>query len=296
MNRIIVLPESKDHWLQLRHGNINSTEVSALFNCNPYITQYELYHRKNSSDVGELVENERMKWGNRLQDSIAKGVADDLGLEIRPMSEYIYDKDLRIGSSFDYLATNRDAIVEIKNVDSLVYNKQWSDDEAPAHIELQVQAQLLVSGKRKAYICALVGGNTLKVIERDYVEDVGLAILIKVAEFWGMSAAPTPNFEADSEFIKKIYNYGEPNKIVDPSAALDSLAFRYKELSQNIKMIESSLDAVKAEMLTIIKDAEKCKGSFYTISAGMVAESQVSFTRKAYRNFRINFKKEKLDE
>lgn len=293
MNKTVIVPSSKEEWLALRKGNINSTEVSSLFNCNPYCTAYELWHRKNTHMVDDFNETERMKWGTRLQDSIANGVAKDLGLSIRPMNEYIYDSELRIGSSFDYLSIDDDAILEIKNVDSLVYNREWTDDEAPSHIELQVQMQMLLSGKKKAYICALVGGNSLRIIEREYVEGVGMAILLKVAEFWGMDKPPTPNFESDSEFIKSIYHYADPNKYIDPNPSLDSLAMRYKELNNSIKEFEGSLEAVKAEMLTIIKDAEKCKGSFYTISAGVVGEVQMNYVRKAYRNFRITFKKEK---
>ena len=68
-----------------------------------------------------------MKWGTRLQDSIAMGIAQDQGWSIRPMKEYITDTDLRLGASFDF-AIGDDGLLEIKNVDSLVFHKQWESD------------------------------------------------------------------------------------------------------------------------------------------------------------------------
>lgn len=297
MNIIKVIPETKNHWLELRHKNINSTEISSLFGCNPYISEYQLYIKKRNEADDILEENERMKWGNRLQDVIANGFAADNCVEIRPMNEYLYDEDLRIGSSFDYQILGEEpAILEIKNVDSLVYSNSWTEDEAPPHIELQVQFQLLISGLKKAYICALVGGNKLQILEREYMPDVGNAILNKVKKFWARTEAPAPDFEKDSDFIKSIYQYAEPNKSIIASERIELLATAYRDLNEKIKTYEGSIDAIKAEMLTIISDAEKVKGSFFTISAGIVAESQVSFTRKSYRNFRINFKKDKSNE
>lgn len=292
MNRIITIPESKDHWLALRHKNINSTEVSSLYGCNPYQTEFELWHSKQSDDYISIEETARMKWGNRLQDAIANGVASDNCWSIRPMTEYIYDEDLRLGSSFDYLV-NDSEILEIKNVDGIVFSKEWTDLEAPAHIEMQVQVQMLVSGYKRAHICALVGGNSVHLIEREYNEDIGNSILKKVAQFWARTDAPSPDFHKDAEFIKSLYQNVHGHKVIEADSSIDQLAEKYKIISEKIKELEENKEATKAELLTLIRDAEKVKGNGYTISAGITAESQVSFTRKSFRNFRINFTKQK---
>lgn len=296
MNQLIIKPESKAHWLEMRHKNINSTEVSILYNANPYQTIFELYHRKRSDDLEVIEENERMRWGTRLQDAIAKGVASDKCWVVEPMNDYISLPDCRLGSSFDYMIGDREAILEIKNVDSLQFQNKWTEDEAPAHIELQVQTQMLVSGIHKCYICALVGGNKIHLIERDYNPKIGESILKKVAAFWAMQDAPAIDYHKDAAFVKELYSFAEPNKTIEPTERLDELAAAYKELQASSKQIEESLEAVKAEMLSIMQDAEKVKGQGYSINAGIVAEAQVSYTRKAYRTFKIFFKKEKANE
>ena len=61
----------KQSWLENRLLDVTSTEVSALFNLNPYQTEFELYHQKKDKVVVAISDNERMAWGRRLEDSIA---------------------------------------------------------------------------------------------------------------------------------------------------------------------------------------------------------------------------------
>ena len=71
----IIETRDKEHWLALRSVDVTSTEVSALFGANQYLTKYELWHRKKAGKVVKIEENNFMKWGTRLQDSIAAGIA-----------------------------------------------------------------------------------------------------------------------------------------------------------------------------------------------------------------------------
>lgn len=296
-----IKPDSKDHWLTMRSEDLTSTDMAALFGISPYLTQFELYHRKKSKRVHSIDENERMKWGNRLEDAIALGVAEEKGWrDVVPFKDYARIPDLKIGSSFDYYRSEAVALMEIKNVDGIQYAKTWIDDginlEAPAHIELQIQHQMLVSGINKAYLCALVGGNSLTVIERAYSPAIGNAIFKKAEKFWhdiDNNIEPQVNFERDAAFIKELYSHAEPGKIVDPTEQIDSLAMEYKNVSDQIKILDSKKDGIKAELLTIIGDAEKVKGLSYSISAGLVGPSEYMVKRDGYRNFKITFKKPK---
>jgi len=301
LKREWIKPESRDHWLTMRSQDLTSTEIAALFGISPYLTEFELYHRKKSKRVHLIEENERMKWGSRLEDSIARGVAEEKGWsDIEPFKDYARIQDLNIGASFDYYIPSEDALVEIKNVDGIQYAKTWIDDginlEAPPHIELQVQHQMLVSGKNKTYLCALVGGNSLTVIERAYSTAIGNAIFKKAEKFWHdieNNIEPQVNFEKDAEFIKELYAHAEPGKILDPTDRMDELAIEYKKVSDQIRILDSQKDGIKAELLTIIGDAEKVKGLSYSISAGLVGPSEYMVKRDGYRNFKITFKKPK---
>ena len=181
----IFIPSSKEEWLELRKNDITSTEVSALFGMSPYMTEFEVWHRHKNNITSSFKENDRTVWGDRLETAIAKGIAKDNKWNVIPKKEYMRREDIRAGSSFDYaivdLIKNEEgkmigwtetSLLEIKNVDSLIFKENWIIEdgelvEAPPHIELQLQHQLMVSGIDKGYIGALIGGNKIKVIEID---------------------------------------------------------------------------------------------------------------------------------
>ena len=178
-------------WLEARKQDVTSTESAALFGMSPYMTHFDLWHRKRFGLVPAFKTNERMKWGNRLEAAIAHGIADEKGWEIKPMKDYMRDPDLRLGSSFDFVITSLGEPVhlEIKNVDYLAFRDGWieHDDgsmEAPEHIEMQVQHQMAVSGFKRAYIGAFVGGNRFELIERERDEAVIAAIKSMTKLFW----------------------------------------------------------------------------------------------------------------
>ena len=158
---------NKQDWLENRLLDVTSTEVSALFNVNPYQTEFELYNQKKDKVVVNLEDTERMAWGRKLEDSIALGCAESQGWKVEQFDVYMSDTKTRMGSSFDYKITSTDelGIMEVKNVDSMVYRTKWIDDgnghiEAPPHIEMQLQHQLHVANVSWGCIAALVGGNT----------------------------------------------------------------------------------------------------------------------------------------
>lgn len=296
-----ITPDNKEHWLQLRSQDITSTDCAALFGLSKYKTLFELWHEKKENVVYSIEENERMKWGSRLEPVIAQGLADDKGWQIEPKKDYYRIDDLRAGSSFDFFITNENALLEIKNVDGLVYKREWSDDEAPAHIELQVQHQLLVSGLSKAYICALVGGNDVKLIERSRDKKIIDSIIKKIAAFWKSieeNNPPKPDYERDAEFIISQYSFAEPGKLYAGSdlESIKKYVLKYKRAGDLEKRIKSVKDKMKAHILEIIQDSEKVKAEEFSISAGIVGEKSASYTTKPYRDFRVFLKKGKNDE
>lgn len=311
----IIQPANEQAWLEARTKDITSTEIAALFGLSPYMTEFELWHRKKDGRVVNFESNERMQWGTALQDAIAAEIAKKQGWTVRRMNEYIRDPELRAGASFDFsieeeftngmakgISTN---LLEIKNVDSLAFRDGWIEDdfgniEAPLHIEIQVQQQLMVSGRSVCYIGALVGGNKEVLIKREANPAVFASIRAKIAAFWASidaNRAPMPNFAQDAEFISKLYGYADPNKIMNVSGAemLDK-AKEYKRLADVAKDAETKRKALKAEMLTIIGDSEKAIGDGFKISASMVSGGPVSYVREGYRDFRINWAKIKGDQ
>lgn len=298
--------DSKEEWLKLRSQDITSTEVSALFGLNPWFTEFELYHQKINEEIIEIEDNERMKWGRRLEDAIAAGFAEENEWTVKPFKDYARLPDKRTGSSFDYevcLGENESELLEIKNVDSLIYRDKWTIEEgkvieAPPHIELQLQHQLGVTSWKRGHIGALVGGNNANLLTRNRDEEIIGAINEKVAAFWKRVAdrnPPEPDFEQDAKFISRLYDYAEPGKSVscEGNDQMTELALIYDHHGKIAREAEKKKQAAKAQMLTLIGNSEKVRGDGFSISAGVVGPKEISYTREGYRNFRVYIKKQK---
>jgi len=314
MKPVSIIPESKEHWLKMKSKVITSTESSTLYGLNKYQTMFELWHEKSGQIRIPFAESERMKWGNRLESSIAYAAAEENGWTIRNMNEFIYDEKLRIGSSFDFAILSEArpatinkkqtidhddiAILEIKNVDSLIYRNEWTEWEAPPHIELQLQHQMLISGLPEAYLVVLVGGNELKMIHRKANKKIHASILQKCEEFWktiDAGEAPEPDFNVDSDTIIDLYKStdGSSFDATDDEKIYD-LTTRYKQAAEDEKDAMARKKAIKAEIFTLVGEAEKVYGSDFSISCKEREPYEVkAHTRQGFRDFRVTWKKEK---
>lgn len=328
MPRDFLTPVDEADWLAMREVDLTSTEVSALFGCSPYLTEYELFHRKTGQVVADFDnDNERMKWGRRLEAAIAEGVAEDAGLIIEPFKTYGRITERRMGSSFDFKIVGlrddwsgderfRDlfrehgpGIMEVKNVDGLAFKRGWIDDdelEAPPHIELQVQHQMEVADLDWALMAPLVGGNTPRPAARVRDRDIGELITAKVAEFWRRvdeGRSPEPDFEQDGKTIGQLYlNSNGQSVDMSDNTYLATLCAEHRQASAAEADAKKRKDALKAEMLTIIGESAKVKVGEFAISAGTVADNEGTLItsamvgqrmggRRGYRSFRLTEKR-----
>lgn len=307
---IAIVPENEEHWLQLRSEDVTSTEVAALFDLSPYMTVMELHYLKSGKKALDFEETNRIKWGRRLEAVIAKGVADDLKLDIRKVNRYMRHSDVpRMGSSFDFEIVNNErgpGILEIKNVDGFIYRQSWQDNEAPEHIEIQVQHQLEVADREWAMICPLVGGNEAKPFIRMRDRAVGEAIRNAVSEFWRMVDAgeePKPDYERDAEFIISLHQAAGDQVLNTQDQTLADLLKMYKEAGAAESAAEKHKQAIKAQILDLVGDSySKVLCSNFTLSCGFTSEvpptvitpdmvGQTYGGRKGFRNFRVTEKK-----
>lgn len=308
---------SEAEWLQLRTKDVTSTEVSALFGLSPYKTEFELFLEKRDGVVIKREPTQRMKWGNRMEAVIANGVAEDQGWKVRPLKVYMRDPDVRIGSSFDFEIENTDygtGIMEIKNVDGFIYRKNWRDDgegniEAPEHIELQVQHQMMVSGKSWCAIVAMVGGNDARTVFRKYDPEIGQAITKKVTTFWQRIAEnepPSADYSRDAELIQQLYSQVNQGEIFDASndAEIARLVQQWQAASADRDKYGKLVESYKAQILERVGTAERLVGPFGSITLSRTKDTPATIItadmvgtsyggRKGYRQFKLTAKKEK---
>ena len=318
---MIHYPKSRDEWLALRHKYLSSTEQAALHGLSPYMTAFELFHEKAKPEPTEFEAGERAAWGVRMEEAVARAVADEYGVKVRKLNAYVSRDGTGMGSSFDYevvgikegvppsgpvlqqmYAANGPGVLEIKCVDWLVFKREWpevdkGEYECPPHIECQVQHQLHCIERKWAAVGVLIGGNNLKLLVRDYDPEIGARFEASSKKFWKDLKAgnlPPPVLPEDADLIARIYSFGDPSKVLDAqgNAKVTDLCRKYLDAMDLAKSAESAKKTAKAELLQLIGDASKVVvDDGISISCGTIGETRVeAYTRKGYRDFRL-FKK-----
>lgn len=295
---------TEEAWLAERAKDITSTEIAALYGLSPYCTAFELWHQKQGLYVEDFESNDRIKWGTRLQDAIAAGVAEDMEWHAKRLDDYMRDEDARLGASFDFEVVCQErgrGLMEIKNVDRSVFYDKWLDlpsgIEGPQHIELQVQQQMEVGDYDWCALVALVGGNDAKVTIRERDREIGQDIRKHVAAFWRSieaGQAPAPDYEQDADFLCRIHGRADRKVEKEADAQVESLLREYMELGH----AEKRRKAIKAQVLESIGDAAKVRASFGSLSCGETKANEGTLVtadmvgtliggRKSFRQFRF---------
>lgn len=308
MKREVIKYTTRESWLNERAKDLTSTEISALFGCNPYVTEYELWHYKSGLLAPDREETERMRWGNRLQDPIGRGLCEDNDWIGEPCSDYIRIPKLRLGASFDWLIRRpgrAQCRLETKNVDSMAFREGWqisyyendqgqveqSDIEAPPYMEFQLQQQMLITGENEIVLGALVGGNTAKIIERNADVSTHKEIINAAAEFWASvkeRRPPDPNFRRDSDTIRRLHPHivGEKIALVEEDR-INKLMRQHAATARAASIAHGDAAAIKAEIAHLIGNMPGAKGPAGSITRFAVNGGIVSYEREPRIDMRI---------
>lgn len=297
---------SEAEWLEARKGDVTSTDMAALLGLSKFKSRFALWHEKKTGIVAnEFVENDRTKWGKRLQNVIAHGICEDNGWQGEDLGLfYISDSNLRIGCSLDVLVDCPDrgkGLMEVKNVGLDAFAASWTEENAPAYYETQLQLELHMANKAGmelnwGVLAALVGGNKPMLYFRDYDREIGQMMEDQARIFWASIDAdeePKPDYAVDGKLLEKIRGAVLEKNTIDISTnnRVYELIEEYGRGGDMEKEGKAIKEAAKAEILDIIGSADKATFNGGSITAGMVAGGEVSYLREPYRNFRINKKK-----
>jgi putative phage-type endonuclease len=163
---------TREAWLADRRNFIGASEVASIIGApGAYSSRWEIWARK-CGKLPEKPESESMRWGSRLERSIALGVAEDHGGTVTPTdSRYCVGPEdkphHRATPDAIWEVSGEELLLEIKNVDRML-GEHW-DAGPPPHVVVQLQWQMYCAGFDRAAVAALVGGNRLHVyhVERD---------------------------------------------------------------------------------------------------------------------------------
>lgn len=310
MKRVTLKCGNRQDWLNYRRDDITSTQTAALFGMSPYVTKFELYHRHASGIELEFKENDRVRKGVALEAGIAELAAEQEGwTDLAPFKDYMRLPDLRIGSSFDFIATHKGKriLVEIKLVDPFRYRDMWVDNQAPDHIEIQAAHEMMVADIDQIAIVAWTGGYDCNVLYRDRDPEMEAAMLATIAQFWADVDAknePDPDFAKDEATIAALFRSlrAQPEDMSD--AGIDDLVTQFELANMQKLEFEKKAKELKTQLHFRLGEVAEAFTNRYKIKAGWTKDTEgttvtadmvgtVIGARKGYR--RLDIKKLALE-
>jgi predicted phage-related endonuclease len=280
MKREILRPETEEAWLAMRREVVTSTAATALFELSPYLTEFQLYHAMKSKLDLPFEPNERMLVGSRMQDFAADEVAREHDWEVWRADEFVLIPEIRMGSSFDYRIRDKErgeGLLEIKAVDWNIHRNTWVDEEAPEHIEIQLQHQLEVYDKFEwGVIVAFTGIYEKHLYFRDRDREFGAAIVNRVMKFWADVDAgnePDPDFGRDGPTIKALFKGGPEALDRTQDQEFNALLAKYAFLKDEKKVMENYLEETQNEIIRRLGNHSEAYGDRYKFKVSMIKES-----------------------
>lgn len=262
----------KDDWLRLRKTCVTSTEASTLAGMPKYgLTPWQMYQIKRGAMEDSFVPTERTIIGEYLEPAIAKAVMDESNLGARILRLRDFYRNGSMGASFDYEVAQEGHqydgwLVEIKNVDGIIFSDQWEKEESgrpipPDHIALQIQHQLEVARRPGCILAPLVAGNRIFTIPIWRDEDIGRSLKALCDQFMqDVAEGNEPDVMADdAKAVADFYSSVDPKHVIDATDRIDiTAALRdYYFMGREIKRLEDERAQIKADLLLEIQDAAK---------------------------------------
>lgn len=292
-----------------RARHVGGSEVAALFGMSPWLTHFELWHRKagniatpefNAVADDGTPDNERIYWGVRLEAAIIEAAKERFGYADRPPADPPLTNGYGLGGHPDrrVICPQRGAgVIETKMVDWLE-RKKWGD-EPPLHYLLQGNTYAGLDGVDWFDMLVLVGGNKLERFQYEFRPKLYAETEKRVAAFWEAVAAGTPppaDFTRDGVALKELYaEQGEEvaDLVGDNRAAI--AAAEYLKAAADERDAKKRKEAAQAEILEKLKDAAVGMADGFIIRATKVAAipdreaeaGEIIKGRKSYRRFTV---------
>lgn len=286
---MIVVAETKDmdrnEWLKIRRSGIGGSDAAAVAGLNPYVSRIMVYMDK----IGELEpqeENEAMYWGHVMEDIVAQEFSKRTGMKIRRRNATLrHEKYPWMIANIDRMIVGKREGLECKNL-SFHSGMKWEDGDLWQY-ELQCHHYMAVTGFKRWWLAALIGGNRFvyKSIERD--EEIIESLIKLESDFWNNHVVPRippemDGSEASSEYLKRkfpISNGEQMHFTSDIESLLEEL--------DEVKKLENEAKERRTEI------ENKIKSMLGEYEVGIWKDRKVTW--KTYESTRLDTKKFKED-
>lgn len=206
---------SREDWLSVRRNGIGSSDAAAAVGLCPWKSQLQLWMEKTGRDdlfapIDVNDESTPVYWGTVLEPIVSAVYTKRSGNRVRKVNAVLQHPDhswMLANLDREVVGVPEVQILECKTA-GIQGARLWKDG-VPEYVQLQVQHQLAVTGRRAADVAVLIGGQELQIhrIKRD---ELLIERLMKLEEvFWGFVqsdvAPPVDGSDSADKALRCLY-------------------------------------------------------------------------------------------
>ncbi len=252
---------TREEWLKYRTKGIGGSDVSIIAGINPFKSVYQLWLEKTGQVEPEEEGSEYTHFGTLLEPIVRKEFMERTGIKVRQKHMLLQSEEHPFMFADLDGVINEDGqlcIFEAKTASA--YKQDVWEEEVPAPYILQIQHYMAVTGAKKTYIAALVGGNHFfyHVVERD--EEMIAKIIVMEKYFWqhhvmgGVEPLPDGS-EATTRYFNERFRNSNGETIELPDEVLP-VCEEYDNLTRQIRELETAKNAAANQLKSYLGEAE----------------------------------------
>lgn len=237
------MDEKRKQFLEQRRSGIGGSDVAGVLGVSKWATPLDVYNSKiNDVSEDDLADtNEAIHFGNVLEDVVAQEFCRRTGMKVQRRNRvYRHNEHPELIANIDRAVVGERAGLECKTSSAWMAD-QWGEsgtDEVPIPYILQCQHYMEVTGLRKWWVAALIGGNDFRWYPIPFNEDLADHIVKNCTDFWHQHVVKrVPPKPTNLEDIAKLYETTKDVRtIVATDEVFDALN-RIKELKDSEKLL-----------------------------------------------------------
>lgn len=249
-------------WLAQRRQGIGASEAAAILGLSPFKSALEVYLDK-AGLVPDSEDNEFLEWGRRLEPIILGAYADKTGRKVTPNAA----QKLLALAEHPFVTATLDAdvvddklgmgVLEAKTTNAF-RGDEWAES-IPAHYQVQLQHQMLVTGRSWGSAAVLIGGNCFRYADlprhEAFIQEV---LLPALAEFWQRVLdrdPPEPDSSKSAMRALAALYPKDTGEIIELDGSFIDLDTERQQLLGRIKELQREKDELDARLKGALKDA-----------------------------------------
>lgn len=252
---------SREEWLKYRTKGIGGSDVSIIAGINPFKSVHQLWLEKTGQTEPEQTDSDYAHFGTLLEPIVRKEFTVRTGIKVRQKHMLLQSEEYPfMFADLDGVINENGEMAIFEAKTASAYKQEVWEEGVPAPYILQVQHYMAVTGAKRTYIAALVGGNHFfyHVVERD--EEMLGKIIAMEKYFWethvlgGVEPVPDGS-DATTDYFNSRFSHSNGMTIELPEEAL-SVCVEYDRLSEELKKVGAAKNAAANQLKSYLKEAE----------------------------------------